>query len=224
MLFCTSLVAFVGAGEQPHLSPRKLSLLNTHSNAIIQNLSFPSTVLEVQLNRKRCASSPAVHRIGKRRLRWMRQSCLGPGCRLVAVLERRALVYDLESLHLLGTLDTPANPHGLASLTACCTPADLLALPAGGGALRVYDMGAGGGIGVDVLCELEAHKAPLVSRGSPRAAEPLWRSRACPVLVWLVSRNGVCCVITCRLPWPGTRKGSCLPLPPGKGRWCVCTR
>ena len=53
MLFCTSLVAFVGAGEQPHLTPRKLSLLNTHSNAIIQNLSFPSTVLAVQLNRKR---------------------------------------------------------------------------------------------------------------------------------------------------------------------------
>jgi hypothetical protein len=53
MLFCTSLLAFVGAGEQPQLTPRKLSLLNTHSNAIIQNLSFPSTVLGVQLNRKR---------------------------------------------------------------------------------------------------------------------------------------------------------------------------
>jgi hypothetical protein len=44
----------VGTGEQPHLSPRKLSLLNTHSNSIIQNLSFPSSVLGVQLNRKRC--------------------------------------------------------------------------------------------------------------------------------------------------------------------------
>ena len=53
MLFCTSLVAFVGAGEQPHLTPRKLTLLNTHSSAVIQALSFPSAVLRVQLNRKR---------------------------------------------------------------------------------------------------------------------------------------------------------------------------
>lgn len=54
MLFCTSLVAFVGAGEQPHLTPRKLTLLNSHSNAVIQALSFPSSVLGVHLNRKRC--------------------------------------------------------------------------------------------------------------------------------------------------------------------------
>ncbi|KAI3428373.1 hypothetical protein D9Q98_006753 [Chlorella vulgaris] len=132
MLFCTSLVAFVGAGEQPHLTPRKLSLLNTHSNAIIQNLSFPSSVLGVHLNRKR----------------------------LVAVLERRAFVYDLESLQLLGTLDTPANPRGLAALTTCSEPCCLLALPALGGAVRVYD--AAKSSSVDVLCELEAHKS-LVS-------------------------------------------------------------
>lgn len=53
MLYCTSLVAFVGAGEQPHLTPRKLTLLNSHSNSVIQALSFPSTVLGLQLNRKR---------------------------------------------------------------------------------------------------------------------------------------------------------------------------
>lgn len=55
MLFCTSLLAYVGAGEQPTLSPRKLTLYNTHSNAAIQSLSFPSSVLGVHLNRKRCA-------------------------------------------------------------------------------------------------------------------------------------------------------------------------
>ena len=54
MLFCTSLVAFVGAGEQPHLTPRKLTLLNSHSNSVIQALSFPAAVLGVHLNRKRC--------------------------------------------------------------------------------------------------------------------------------------------------------------------------
>lgn len=61
--------------------------------------------------------------------------------------------------------------QGLAALTACHAPACLLALPAEGGAVRVYDVargsgggagGAGGG-GVDVLCELEAHKTPVVS-------------------------------------------------------------
>jgi len=29
MLFCTSLVAQVGSGDQPNLSPRRLHLLNT---------------------------------------------------------------------------------------------------------------------------------------------------------------------------------------------------
>lgn len=53
MLFCTSLVAFVGAGEQPHLTPRRLTLYNTHSNSVIQSLAFPSSVLGLQLNRKR---------------------------------------------------------------------------------------------------------------------------------------------------------------------------
>lgn len=89
--------------------------------------------------------------------------------RLVAVLERRAFVYDLQSLQLLGTLDTPPNPAGLAALTAGPGGACLLALPAGGGAVRVYDCGrggtgggGGGGGGVDALCELQAHKQPLV--------------------------------------------------------------
>lgn len=29
MLFCTSLVALVGAGEQPAFSPRRLQIINT---------------------------------------------------------------------------------------------------------------------------------------------------------------------------------------------------
>jgi autophagy-related protein 18 len=53
MLFCTSLLAYVGAGEQPALTPRKLTLLNTHNNQTIQTLSFPSSVLAMQLNRQR---------------------------------------------------------------------------------------------------------------------------------------------------------------------------
>lgn len=63
---------------------------------------------------------------------------------------------------MLGTLDTPSNPRGLAALTVCSDPACLLALPAEGGAVRVYDAArSGGGGGVDVLCELEAHRSPV---------------------------------------------------------------
>lgn len=29
MLFCTSLIALVGAADQPHSSPRKLQIVNT---------------------------------------------------------------------------------------------------------------------------------------------------------------------------------------------------
>lgn len=61
MLFATSLLAFVGAGEQPHLTPRKLTLLNSHSNSVIQSLSFPASVLGVYLNRKRCEAGRVMH-------------------------------------------------------------------------------------------------------------------------------------------------------------------
>lgn len=78
------------------------------------------------------------------------------------MLERRAFVYDLESLALLGSLDTPPNPRGLAALTAGPNAACLLALAAADGAVRVYDCGRGGA--PDALCELQAHKSPVVSR------------------------------------------------------------
>ncbi len=47
-------MAFVGAGEQPSLTPRKLTLMNTTTQSVIQDLSFPSSVLAVRINRKRC--------------------------------------------------------------------------------------------------------------------------------------------------------------------------
>jgi autophagy-related protein 18 len=53
MLFCTSLIAYVGAGEQPALTPRKLTVWNTSTQRPIQDLSFPTSVLAVYLNRQR---------------------------------------------------------------------------------------------------------------------------------------------------------------------------
>ena len=49
MLFCTSLLAYVGAGEQPALTPRRLGVLNTSTGGGIQDLHFAASVLAVRL-------------------------------------------------------------------------------------------------------------------------------------------------------------------------------
>lgn len=41
------------AGEQPVLTPRKLTLMNTTTRSLIQDLSFPSSILAVRMNKKR---------------------------------------------------------------------------------------------------------------------------------------------------------------------------
>lgn len=53
MLFCTSLLAFVGSGEQPALSPRKLTLLNTANRSVIHEFSVPHAIHSVLMNLKR---------------------------------------------------------------------------------------------------------------------------------------------------------------------------
>jgi len=53
-LICDTVTAHPGsAGEQPALTPRKLTLMNTTTQSVIQDLSFPSSVLAVRVNRKR---------------------------------------------------------------------------------------------------------------------------------------------------------------------------
>ena len=37
------------------LTPRKVTLMNSTTQSIIQELSFPTSVLALQINRKRCA-------------------------------------------------------------------------------------------------------------------------------------------------------------------------
>ena len=99
MLFSTSLVALI-------LSPRRLQITNTkvRSNGItgefsmqrltsyavsqrqstICELTFPTTVLAVRLNRKR----------------------------LVVVLEDQIYLYDISNMRLLYTIETSPNPNG----------------------------------------------------------------------------------------------------------------
>ncbi|KAE8705946.1 Autophagy-related protein 18b [Hibiscus syriacus] len=109
----SSLLAIVGAGEQPSLSPRRLCLFNTTTGAPLREMTFLTSILSVRLNRKR----------------------------LVVVLLEKTYIYDTNSLSMLDTIDTVSNSKGLCafspSLDGC-----FLALPASTtkGAVLVYNV------------------------------------------------------------------------------------
>ncbi|KAK2976669.1 hypothetical protein RJ640_029710 [Escallonia rubra] len=112
MLFSSSLLAIVGAGEQPSLSPRRLCLFDTTTGNALRELNFITSILAVRLNRKR----------------------------LIVVLQEKTYIYDITSLTILDTIDTVSNLKGLCafspSLDRC-----FLALPASTmkGSLSVYN-------------------------------------------------------------------------------------
>ncbi|EEH22693.1 hypothetical protein PABG_04904 [Paracoccidioides brasiliensis Pb03] len=82
MLFSTSLVALI-------LSPRRLQITNTKRQSTICELTFPTTVLAVRLNRKR----------------------------LVIVLEDQIYLYDIQTMKLLYTIETSPNPNAICALS-----------------------------------------------------------------------------------------------------------
>ena len=110
MLFCTSLIALVGAADQPSSSPRKLQIVNTkvHCRAVsscstsihcicpnerqteiqrqsmICELLFPSSILAVKLNRKM----------------------------LIILLENEIYIYDISNMRLQHVIETTPNPEG----------------------------------------------------------------------------------------------------------------
>ncbi|KAG9232209.1 WD40-repeat-containing domain protein [Amylocarpus encephaloides] len=81
MLFSTSLVALI-------LSPRHLVIQNTKRSSIICELTFPSAVLAVRLNR----------------------------IRLAVVLEEEIYLYDISNMTLLYTIATSTNPNAICAL------------------------------------------------------------------------------------------------------------
>ncbi|CAJ0918069.1 19883_t:CDS:2 [Entrophospora sp. SA101] len=85
MLFCTSLVALVGAGEHPSFSPRRLQITNTKRQSTICELTFNTSILAVKLNRRR----------------------------LIVVLEQTIFVYDISNMKLLHTIETSPNPNAM---------------------------------------------------------------------------------------------------------------
>ncbi|GAB2291525.1 Autophagy- protein 18b [Dionaea muscipula] len=113
MRFSSNLIALVGAGEQPSLSPRRLCLYNTTSGTALRELNFLTSVLAVRLNKSR----------------------------LIVILQEKTFIYDLNSLAILSTIDTVPNPKGICAfshhLDSC-----FLALPASTkkGSVSVYNV------------------------------------------------------------------------------------
>nr|CAD1827836.1 unnamed protein product [Ananas comosus var. bracteatus] len=101
MLFSSSLLAIVGAGEQPSLSPRRLSLFNKVTGAASKELSFLTSIMAVRINRKR----------------------------LIVVLQDKTYIYDLNSTAILDVIDTVPNTKGLCAF-APNSEGCYLALPA----------------------------------------------------------------------------------------------
>ncbi|GAA5908183.1 hypothetical protein JCM6882_005966 [Rhodosporidiobolus microsporus] len=89
MLFCTSLVALVGAGDRPNSSTRRLQIVNTKRQSTICELTFPTTILAVKLNRRR----------------------------LVVVLEEKIYIYDISNMKLLHEIETSSNPQAICALS-----------------------------------------------------------------------------------------------------------
>jgi len=109
MLFCTSLVAVVGSGDQPTSSPRKLKILNTSNHSTICELNFVSSILAVKMNKKR----------------------------MVVVMETKIHVYDVGTMKILHTIDTATNSHGIAAL--CPGDASYVAYPGTRGDVLIFD-------------------------------------------------------------------------------------
>ncbi|KAM0031243.1 putative transcription factor WD40-like family [Helianthus debilis subsp. tardiflorus] len=113
MLYSSSLLAIVGAGEQASLSPRRLCLFNTETETALRELNFLTSILAVCINRKR----------------------------LIVVLQGKTFIYDINSLVILDTIDTVPNLKGVCafspSLDGC-----FLALPASTtkGSVLVYNV------------------------------------------------------------------------------------
>ncbi|KAI0731804.1 WD40 repeat-like protein [Fomitopsis betulina] len=89
MLFCTSLLALVGAADHPQSSPRKLQIVNTKRQSMICELLFPSSILAVKMNRKT----------------------------LVIVLEVEIYIYDISNMRLTHVIETTPNPDAIIALS-----------------------------------------------------------------------------------------------------------
>ncbi|GAV55405.1 hypothetical protein ZYGR_0AV00360 [Zygosaccharomyces rouxii] len=89
MLFSTSLLAVVGIGDQPSMSPRRLRIINTKKHSIICEVTFPTSILSVKMNKSR----------------------------LVVLLQEQIYIYDISNMRLLHTIDTNPNTRGVMAMS-----------------------------------------------------------------------------------------------------------
>ncbi|KAG6413102.1 hypothetical protein SASPL_125803 [Salvia splendens] len=113
MLYRTNLLAIVGAGEQPSLSPRRLCLFNIVNGTSLRELNFLTSILAVRMDRKR----------------------------LIVLFKEQTYIYDVNSLEKKQIIDTVPNVQGLCAFSACVDN-PYLALPASTtkGSLLVYNV------------------------------------------------------------------------------------
>lgn len=89
MLFSTSLLAVVGMGDNPAMSPRRLRILNTKRHSVICEVTFPTTILSVKMNK----------------------SCLA------VLLQEHIYIYDITNMRLIHTIETSLNSQGIMSVS-----------------------------------------------------------------------------------------------------------
>merc|ERR1711907_657935 len=141
MLFNTSLVAHVGAGEAVGSSQRCLRMINTRRDKEIIRMNYRTQVRAVLLNRQR----------------------------LVLVLETTIYIYDISNMKLVHVISsTPKNTAGVCALSSCHIPGqenapdvnNFLAYPAkdDSGQVYIYDT-----INLRLMNAIEAHDTPVVS-------------------------------------------------------------
>lgn len=90
MLFNTSLVVLVGNGDSPTLSPRKLQLINTKKRSVICEITFPTAIVSIKMNR----------------------------LRLVILLKNQIYIYDITSMKLLHVIENDLNLYGLITVSS----------------------------------------------------------------------------------------------------------
>ncbi|KAL5562049.1 hypothetical protein UlMin_031796 [Ulmus minor] len=136
MLFSSSLLAIVGASEQPSLSPHRLCLFNTVTRTTLRELNFLTSSLAIRMNWKSyeiCNSFFSVENV----IHFLKLK----NCGLLVILHDKTYIYDIKSLTILDTIDTVPNLKGLCafspSLDGC-----FLALPASTtkGSLLLYNV------------------------------------------------------------------------------------
>lgn len=93
-----------GCMRQPAFSPRSLQMWNTTTNTSLCTLPFDSVILSVRLNTKRYDTVRHTSSNG---------SLINlASTRLVVVLQKQISIFDLNTMGVLQSLETPHNPTG----------------------------------------------------------------------------------------------------------------